>query len=170
MQNVFHLTGNIVRWTLISARSGSDFWVYLSSRNTARLKLLCDSPCLCAYCTLVSTVEWAGWHSGEQSCLLAFLGQVEQFGWGGISVVPRERWTCLSEGTSQSNYHHGQRKGCEVPRAGIQPRERRLASGLAEKETSPEAPEFAAAQEPNEGWLGGQPPCRKGPNLLGCDD
>jgi len=61
---------------------------------------------------------------------------------------------CLSKGTSQSNSHCGQRKGHEVQRAGIQQRERRLASGLAERETSPSAPEYAVAQECGEGWLG----------------
>lgn len=60
----------------------------------------------------------------------------------------------LFEGTSQSNSHCGQRKGCEVWRAGIQQCERRLALGPTEKETPPDTPQFvAAAQEPNEGWL-----------------
>lgn len=70
LQKVFHLTGVIVRWTL-------SFWVHLSSRNTAALKLLYGSPYLRTYCTLMSTVEWAG---GAQWSLLAFPGQVEQFG------------------------------------------------------------------------------------------
>lgn len=98
---------------------------------------------------------WVGCagHSGEQSCLLSFLGQVERFGWRAISVVLREHWMRLYEGTSRSNSHCGQRKGCEVWRAGIQQCERRLALGLTEKETTPDAPQFGAAQEPNEGWL-----------------
>lgn len=37
LQNVFRLTGDIVRWTLISARSWSDFWVCLSSEAQVAL-------------------------------------------------------------------------------------------------------------------------------------